>query len=663
MNDHNREVQRKTMKKTIKGKITLQTAIYLILTIIVCEAVAVSALQRNMTTQAENYVSMQAAVNADVVDEWLKEQGNIVHTLRNAIAYMDNKDSKVIMDYLEANLKENENALMYYICFGYDGGVFPADHSTLDLDPTTRGWWQQALAENGLIYTAPYKDFASGQMIVSIAEPLTIEGEQAVMLADITIDTLTQLVGDVGRDENIQGFLLDADGNVISHENQDFLPREEGNTILKDALGVDIEKVSEIRDYDGSMKFISTSRVETTGWTFGIMEFKTVVTRQVVKNIVTVIAVGLATLLIVIFLMFNSVKRSLRSMETLKTFIKDKVIGRDNCREQRDEVSEIAYLINELEEKFVTVIRQTRDESDTIHEKMKDANGKVSLISSNIMEISAAMEETGANVETQTESIRHINETCQGAAGVVDDLAREARQMAAKATEVMERVDAIVPELMNGKSNAIMVANDSRKRLQEAIEGTKVIGQIEEVSTAIQEIASQTNLLALNASIEAARAGAAGKGFAVVAEEIKKLSEDTAEEIGKVNDLTGKVLDSVRALAEESDHVLVFIDGTVMQDYNKLEALAQNYKGDAGYYAEVSVELGESVKEVSASIQHINSVLNTISEAQNELSRAVGSVNENLQQITNSSENVTEETRGVLDSIALLQGTMSKFQV
>lgn len=651
------------MKKTIKGKITLQTAIYLILTILVCEVVAVSALQRNMTAQAKNYVRMQAADNADVVDEWLKDQGNIVHTVRNAIAYMDNKDSEVIMDYLEANLKENENALMYYICFGYDGGVFPADHSKLDLDPTTRGWWQQALEENGLIYTAPYKDFASGQMIVSIAEPLMIEGEQAVMLADITIDTLTQLVRNVGRDENIQGFLLDADGNVISHENQDFLPREEGNTILKDALGVDIEQVSEIRDYDGRMKFISTSRVETTGWTFGIMEFETVVTKQVVRNIITVIAVGLVTLLIVLVLMFNSVKRSLRSMENMKTFIKDKVIGRENCKAQRDEASEIAYLIDELEEKFVTVIRQTRDESNAIHEKMKDANSKVSLISNNIMEISAAMEETGANVETQTESIRHINETCQEAAGVTDHLAKETRQMTAKAREVMERVDAIVPELMNGKNNAITVAGDSRKRLQEAIEGTQVIGQIEEVSTAIQEIAEQTNLLALNASIEAARAGAAGKGFAVVAEEIKKLSEDTAEEIGKVNELTAKVLESVRALADESDRVLVFIDGTVMQDYNKLEALAQNYKGDAGYYAEASRELGESVREVSTSIQNVNSVLNTISEAQNELSRAVESVNDNLQQITNSSENVTEETRGVLDSIALLQGTMSKFQV
>lgn len=651
------------MNKTIKGKITLQTAIYLILTIIICEVVAVGALQRNMTTQEKNYVSIQSADNARVVDEWLKEQGNIVHTLRNAIAYMNNKDSKFLMDYLEANLKENENALMYYICFGYDGGVFPADHSTLDLDPTTRGWWHQALEENGLIYTAPYKDFASGQMIVSIAEPLMIDGEQAVMLADITIDTLTQLVKDVGSDESIQGFLLDADGNVISHENEAFLPREDGNTILKDALGVDIEKASEIRDYDGSMKFISTAKVETTGWTFGVMEFKSVVTGQVVKNIVTVIAVGLVTLLVVLFLMFTSVKRSLQSMETMKTFIKDKVIGRGNCKEQKDEVSEIAYLINEMEEKFVMAIRQTKDESDTIHTKMQDANSKVSMISSNIMEISAAMEETGANVETQTESIRHIHETCQGAAGVADNLEKDARQMAVKAKEVMERVDAIVPELMNGKNNAIMVANDSRKRLQEAIEGTKVIGQIEEVSTAIQEIASQTNLLALNASIEAARAGAAGKGFAVVAEEIKKLSENTAEEISKVNDLTGKVLDSVHALSEESDHVLVFIDGTVMQDYNKLEALAQNYRNDAGYYAEVSMALGESVKEVGTSIQNINSVLKTISEAQNELSRAVESVNENLQQITNSSENVSEETKGVLDSIGLLQGTMSRFQV
>ena len=235
--------------------------------------------------------------------------------------------------------------------------------------------------------------------------------------------------------------------------------------------------------------------------------------------------------------------------------------------------------------------------------------------------------------------------------------------MAVKAKEVMERVDVIVPELMSGKNNAVMVAKDSRKRLQEAIEGTKVIEKIAEVSTAIQGIASQTNLLALNASIEAARAGEAGKGFAVVAEEIKKLSEDTAEEIRKVNELTLKVLDSVRVLSDESDRVLVFIDGTVMQDYDKLQALAENYREDAGYYAGASSKIGTGAEDISTSIRNINTVFSEISEAQEELSRTVGSVNENLQQITYSSENVSQETNGVLDSIGTLQRTMNKFSV
>ncbi len=651
------------MTKTIRGKITLQTALYLILTIIVCEVVAVSALQSNMTTQTRNYVTSEAEVNADIVSEWLEEQADIVHTLRNAVAYMNNKDTEHIMDYLEANLAENEDALMYYICFGYNGGVLPADHSELDLDPTTRGWWQQALAENGLIYTAPYKDFASGQMIVSIAEPLTIDGEQAVMLADITIDTLTQLVENVGSDESVQGFLLDAQGNVISHENEAFLPREDGNTVLKDALGVDVENISEIKDYDGKMKYISTAKVNATGWTFGIMEFKSVVTRQVIKNIVTIIMVGLVTMIIALVLISNSVKRSLKPIDSMKSFIKDKIIGRDNCKKQKDEVSEISYLIEEMKEGFVTVIRQTKDESDAIHVKMKDANSKVSSISSNITEISAAMEETGANVDTQTDSIRRIEQTCKEAAEVIGSLARDAGEMAVKAKEVMERVDVIVPELMSGKNNAVMVAKDSRKRLQEAIEGTKVIEKIAEVSTAIQGIASQTNLLALNASIEAARAGEAGKGFAVVAEEIKKLSEDTAEEIRKVNELTLKVLDSVRVLSDESDRVLVFIDGTVMQDYDKLQALAENYREDAGYYAGASSKIGVGAEEISTSIRNINTVFSEISEAQEELSRTVGSVNENLQQITYSSENVSQETNGVLDSIGTLQRTMNKFSV
>lgn len=651
------------MRKTIKGKITVQTIMYLLVALVICELVSVVTLNANMTSQSKLYINAEAQTNAGVVNEWLIEQGNIVHTITNAVAFMNTKDPDTIMNYLEKNLSENKDALMYYVCFGYDGGVLPADHSKLDLDPTTRDWWKQAIAKNGLIYTAPYKDFASGNMIVTVAEPLKIQGEQAVFLADIALETLTNQVKKVSADENLQGFLLDADGAVVSHENEDFLPKEEGNTILSDALNTDVCNVSELRDYDGRMKFVSTASVDATGWTFGVTEDKAVITKQIARNVIIVIALGLVMLIVVAVMTAVSVRKSLAPMETMKKFVKEKVIGTQICHKQKNEIEEIRYLIQEMEDKFIGVIRQTKAESDNIHERMQGTNNKVVSINENIMEIGAAMEETGANIDSQTANITMINEACGSAAQSIIHLADEAQEMAANAKEVACRVERMAKELLEDKESATQVAAESKERMQKAMQGAEVIGEIANVSSAIQEIASQTNLLALNASIEAARAGEAGKGFAVVAEEIKKLSEDTGEEISKVNDLTAKVFESVKALFRESNAVLEFINGTVMSDYNKLETLVTEYQKDTGYYNQASESIGASAESVRDSVDSINEMIDSISMAQKELSDAATSVNENLQKITYSSENMSQETKEVLESVNSLQETMQSFQV
>ena len=651
------------MRKTIKGKITVQTIMYLLVALVICELVSVVTLNANMTSQSKLYINAEAQTNAGVVNEWLIEQGNIAHTITNAVAFMNTKDPDTIMNYLEKNLSENKDALMYYVCFGYDGGVLPADHSKLDLDPTTRDWWKQAIAKNGLIYTAPYKDFASGNMIVTVAEPLKIQGEQAVFLADIALETLTNQVKKVSADENLQGFLLDADGAVVSHENEDFLPKEEGNTILSDALNTDVCNVSELRDYDGRMKFVSTASVDATGWTFGVTEDKAVITKQIARNVIIVIALGLVMLIVVTVMTAVSVRKSLAPMETMKKFVKEKVIGTQICHKQKNEIEEIRYLIQEMEDKFIGVIRQTKAESDNIHERMQGTNNKVVSINENIMEIGAAMEETGANIDSQTANITMINEACGSAAQSIIHLADEAQEMAANAKEVACRVERMAKELLEDKESATQVAAESKERMQKAMQGAEVIGEIANVSSAIQEIASQTNLLALNASIEAARAGEAGKGFAVVAEEIKKLSEDTGEEISKVNDLTAKVFESVKALSRESNAVLEFINGTVMSDYNKLETLVTEYQKDTGYYNQVSESIGASAESVRDSVDSINEMIDSISMAQKELSDAATSVNENLQKITYSSENMSQDTKEVLESVNSLQETMQSFQV
>jgi methyl-accepting chemotaxis protein len=294
---------------------------------------------------------------------------------------------------------------------------------------------------------------------------------------------------------------------------------------------------------------------------------------------------------------------------------------------------------------------------------MSNTNQKVTEISGNIMEISATMQQTGASLDTQTESIQNIDVTCGDVAGAVDKLASDAQEMALRASEIVERVELAVPQLLRDQQRAVDMTQETQRRMESAIEEAQVINQITEVSQAIQNIASQTNLLALNASIEAARAGEAGKGFAVVADEIKQLSEVTSKEISKVNDLTDKVLKSVGTLEQESHRILEFLGGPVMDDYAQFHQLAEDYKNDSTYYAQVSSELGASAEELNASTQDINQMLGTIAESQNELGIAVQSVNTNLQEITFASDNMTMETGDVLSSILSLQKTMETFQV
>lgn len=647
---------------SIKGRIILYVALCTIVIIAVTAALSSIVLKDALQTSEHNVLIAEAEGTGDTIDQWLIRQADIVETMKSALAEMDKDDREGIMDFLETNLSQNKDALMYYCCFGYNGGVLPANHSSLDLDPTTRSWWTDALAEGGLIYTEPYTDFATGQMIVSIASPLKIGGEQAVVLADITIDSLIEMVQNVSADENIQTFLLAGDNSVITHENGEYLPKESGNTILSDVLRIDLEsgEITTFTDYDGARKYCIVQEIERTGWKFGITQNTSVIRGKIVGNLVLPLIADLVMLVLSVILLNIVIAAMLKPMSEMKRFIKEKVVGMQNCRAERSEVKEISYLIEELENRVISTIRKTQQETVHIRNMMSATGDHVSAMNGNIMEISALLEETGASVALQTESIGNIDNTCRDVSCSIDELVNSAQTINGRANEIIVRVEQMVPEVLEDKASAIKVTLDSREKLQNAIEETKVISQIVEVSQAISEIAGQTSLLSLNASIEAARAGEAGKGFAVVAEEIKKLSETTENEIDKVNALTDKVMGSVKTLAEASNYIIGFLDDVVMKDYDKLETLADNYKEDATYYAQVSGALNENTKELSVSIANINGILDTINRSQKELDEAVQSVNENLQQITNASETVSGETKDVINSINVLQTTMDQ---
>lgn len=649
----------------IKNRIIITAIALMVIAAIVPVTISLVGTASDLHYYAELLIQKDAQDNAELINDWLKEQGDFVTMMKRILEDMDYEDTNAIEDYLAGCLEINSSALMYYVCYDFDGGVFPADHSVLDLDPTTRSWWIDAQKAGKLIYTAPYQDFATGQMIVSATIPYTCEGHTCAVLVDISLSELIAAVNSISTEEFIGSFLLDSDGSVIVHPNSAFLPNESGSTVLTSQISVNLQaaQVQEFTDYDGAKKLLAVSSIPETGWYLGVTENKSVITADIMGSVLKNAIVSLVIILIAAFILYTLIRQQLGQLNRMRLFIKERVIGRENVKLMPSESEEIGYLIDELESRFLNTIRETASESRKIQEEMEVTRDRVQSMSGNIINIGDAMKQTSSNTADQSANISSISDKSAQVSAAVDSLANETQEMAEKASEIIAEIEKTLPQVIADRDNAIRIAENSRKNLSEAIEETKVIEQIVDVSQAIKGIANQTNLLALNASIEAARAGEAGRGFAVVADEIKGLSTTTANEIEKVNSLTDRVMESVHKLAKEGTTIIEFLDADVMRDYETLARLAQNYKRDATFYAEATSTIGASSEELAASITNINALLERLNESQQELNAAVQSVNDNIQDMSGNSEEVAKDTENVLVSVKSLQNMVNTFHV
>ncbi len=648
-----------SVQERVRSAVIISVAVAILLV----TAILVITNRNTMVEDARETLRIEASGNAQVIDEWLGRQAAIVHTIVTHVSTMDYEDTKAIMDVLETDLAANSDALMYYCCYDYDGAVFPADHSVLDLDPTTRGWWKEAVNSGSLIYTAPYMDFATGQMIISIAEPFKIEGHQAVILADVTIDKLLEIVNNIGNGSNVQSFLVSADGAVIVHPNAAYLPSEAGDTVLTDQVKLNLRdrKVQKITDYDKTKRYLVVAEVPSTGWLLGVEKDLHDITSLLFKMLGSAAVVGLAAVVICAMYVSLILRKQLEPMTRMKVFLRN--LGTSSDQIFDDEVEEISYLIKEMESSFIGTIQETQKSSVKIVAEMSDANRQIQEMSSNISEISTIVEDTTRNVDHQTGSIANMSGTCENLVAAVEKLSGQAQDMAQKADVIVERIDKAIPELLQNKKRAVVTIDANKADLAKAIEQVKVIEQITDVANAIRDIADQTNLLALNASIEAARAGEAGRGFAVVAGEINSLSADTGKQIDKVQELTDQVLASVRILADNSNKILRFLDQVIIKDYDQFENLAMNYKEDAGYYADMSTDLGSSTVELTASIEEINNNLDFIVKSQAEVDSAMQMAASNLQSLRVSGEEISNRTTYVTGNVQGLKQVVDKFHV
>ena len=189
-------------------------------------------------------------------------------------------------------------------------------------------------------------------------------------------------------------------------------------------------------------------------------------------------------------------------------------------------------------------------------------------------EINNATVEMSFGAEQISIGATSLSEGSSEQAATIEELTSTMSEVSLRVTDTVNRAESVrsaATEMMT----VIRAGSESLSRQAGYIEKTgEYSADIRDILKLIDNIAFQTNILALNAAVEAARAGDNGAAFGVVANEVRVLSNQTAEKAKATGQLIEDMLaalancvevaktteNSLTSIVDSADNVLQLVE-------------------------------------------------------------------------------------------------------
>ena len=329
-----------------------------------------------------------------------------------------------------------------------------------------------------------------------------------------------------------------------------------------------------------------------------------------------------------------------------------------------DEIADLGNGINLFMDKLQEILKLIIENTNYMENVVAEVDGSVvksndsaSDLSAMTEELSATMQDVGLSVNTINDNADNILKDVEIIATKSDDINQFSKEMKANA-EKIER-DARYNMVQTGEKvgNILDVLN-------KAIEDSKSVDQVNNLTNDILNISSQTNLLALNASIEAARAGEAGKGFAVVADEIRQLADSSRETANKIQSINSVVVAAVNNLSDNANNLVSYLQQTILPEFQTFVDGGVKYKENASYIENAMDEFVEKTDVLKKNMDEIAHSINTITTVVDDGAAGVNNAAISTQDLVEDIVNISNkmiENKGIAQNLKNSTNIFAKF--
>lgn len=678
--------------KSLRTKVITLVVICAIISTAICGGFSLVEARHALERDAKQIMSMQCDNSTQEINAMLDGVEQSVNTLAEISeqSLTDFSRFKADRQYVEEYTKalepialefanNTEGALTYYIRYNPEfteptSGIFatrnsqdepfeqlvPTDFSMYDPSDVAHVGWYYVPVQNGeATWMDPYLNSNIDVYMISYVVPIYVDGVSVGIVGmDIDFSNIETIADTASTYEEGYAFLVNSANQMMYHKEVAFgTPLSEINNGelngVAELLADDSRTENDVNyTYNGARKVAYYKEMDN-----GMKLVLTTPESRILSGAdrimwIIIISEGIAIIFAALIglILSNGIVSPIKKLTDIIRQIAQLNMKRDERINQlgrmKDETGEMSREVGRMSEQLSLMVQQLDEVGSVIlnnTEEVSRYSGEIGEMcsdnSATTQELAAAMEEASATVDDISRNI-----------GMVNDNAKEIMNLSqsgeSDSKKVLERANSLSSTAQEATERTQSIYEQVRVETTAAIEKSKAVEKIDELTKNILEISSQTNLLALNASIEAARAGESGRGFAVVADEIGNLANQTQNTVKDIKTIISEVYEAVDSMTKCLNLSTDFLEQNVLTDYSEFLKISEQYAADAGSY-----EAG--MRDISASVQSLGSAINDIAQAISGISKMA---NESAHGVSLIAEKTTEIVQKMADEETLVEG-------